>query len=92
MGGWLVIWLVFWAESTTKDYIMAKNDVQSVSYLLCTQVVKTQIIHKPQNKSWHKLTKNKTYTTVGGEMEWGREKGEEGDGRERLGENESCKV
>ena len=27
---------------------MAKNDVQSVSYLLRTQVIKPQIIHKPQ--------------------------------------------
>ena len=25
---------------------MAKNNVQSVSYLLCTQVIKPQIIHK----------------------------------------------
>ena len=28
---------------------MAKNNVQSVSYLLCTQVIKPKIIHKPQN-------------------------------------------
>ena len=33
--------------STTKDYITAKNNVQSVSYLLCAQVIKPQII--PQN-------------------------------------------
>ena len=39
------------AESTTRDYITAKNNVQSVSYLLCTQVIKPQIIHKPQNQS-----------------------------------------
>ena len=52
----LVGWLVFWAKSTTKGYIMAKNNVQSVFYLLCTQVTKPQIIHKPQNQSWHKLT------------------------------------
>ena len=30
---------------------MAKNNVQSVSYLLCTQVIKPQIIHTPQNQS-----------------------------------------
>ena len=44
---------------------MAKNNVQSVSYLLCTQVLKPQIIHKPQNQSWHKFTENKTYTNIG---------------------------
>ena len=52
----LVGLLVFWAKSTTKDYIMAKNKVQPVSYLLCTQVTKPQIIQKPQNQSWHKFT------------------------------------
>ena len=36
---------------TTKDYITAKNNVQSVSYLFCTQVIKPQITHKPQNQS-----------------------------------------
>ena len=30
---------------------MAKNIVQSGSYLLCTQVIKPQIIQKPQNQS-----------------------------------------
>ena len=30
---------------------MAKNNVQSASYLLCTQVIKPQIIQKPQNQS-----------------------------------------
>ena len=54
--GMLVSLLVFWAKSTTKGYIMAKNNVQSISYLLCTQVIKPQIIHKPQNQSWHKFT------------------------------------
>ena len=44
---------------------MAKNNVQSVSYLLCTQVIKPQIIHKPQNQSRHKFTYNKTYTNIG---------------------------
>ena len=34
-----------------RDYITAKNNVQSVSYLLCTQVIKSQIIQKPQNQS-----------------------------------------
>ena len=52
----LVSWLVFWAKSTTKGYIMAKNNVQSVPCLLYTQVIKPQIIHKPQNQSWHKFT------------------------------------
>ena len=56
--------LVFWAESTTKDYITAKNNVQSVCYLLCTQVIKPEIIHKPQNQTWHKFTQNKTYTNI----------------------------
>ena len=42
---------MFWAESTTKDYITAKNNVQSVSYLLCAQVIKPEIIQKPQNQS-----------------------------------------
>ena len=36
----LVSKLVFWVESTTKDYIMAKNNVQSVFCLLCTRVIK----------------------------------------------------
>ena len=35
----------------TKDYITAKNNLQSVSYLLCTQVIKPQSIQKPQNQS-----------------------------------------
>ena len=56
----LVSWLVFWAKSTTKGYIMAKNNVQSGSHLLCTQT-----INKPQNQSWHKFTWNKTYTNIG---------------------------
>ena len=30
---------------------MAKSNDQSVSYLLCTQVIKQQIIQKPQNQS-----------------------------------------
>ena len=60
----LVSWLVFWAESTTEDYITAKNNVQSVFYLLCTQVIKTQITQKTQNQSWYKFTWNKTYTNI----------------------------
>ena len=54
----LVSELVPRAESTTKDYITAKNNVQSVSNLLCTQVIKPQIIQKPQNQSWQKFTEN----------------------------------
>ena len=42
----LVSKLVFWAQLTTKDYIRAKNSVQSVSYLSAW---------KPSN---HKLSKN----------------------------------
>ena len=38
---------------------MAKNNVQSISYLLCTQVIKPQIIHKPQ------IYINKTNTNIG---------------------------
>ena len=34
---------------------MAKNNVQSVSCLLCTQVIKPQIIQKPQNQSWTQI-------------------------------------
>ena len=60
----LVSSLVFRAESTTKDYITAKNNVQSLSYLLCTQVIKPQIIQKLQNASWYKLSSNKTYTYI----------------------------
>ena len=30
---------------------MAKSNDQSVSYLLCTQVIKPQIIQKPKNQS-----------------------------------------
>ena len=30
---------------------MAQNNVQSVSYLLCTQIIKPEIIQKPQNQS-----------------------------------------
>ena len=36
--GTVVGLLVFWAQSTTKDYIRAKNNIQSVSHLLRTQV------------------------------------------------------
>ena len=43
---------------------MAKNNVQSVWYLLCMQVIKPQINQKPQNRSQHKLTYNKTYTKI----------------------------
>ena len=56
-------WLVFWAESTTKDNSTAINNVQSVSYSLCTQVIKPKVIQKPQNQSWHKFTW-KTYTNI----------------------------
>ena len=36
--------LVSWYfESTTKDYIRAKNKLQSVSYLFCTPFIKPQI-------------------------------------------------
>ena len=44
---------------------MAKNNVQPVSHSLRTQVIKPQIIHKPQNQSWHKSTQNKTHTNIG---------------------------
>ena len=48
-----VVFLVSWyfEPSQPQSYIMAKNNVQSVSYLLCTQVIKPQIMHKPQNQS-----------------------------------------
>ena len=43
---------------------MAKNNVQSVSYLLCTQVIKPQIIHEPQNQpdtNLHKISLTQIY-------------------------------
>ena len=40
-------------KSTKKNYIMAKNNAQSVSSLLCTQVIKPQIIKK---KKPHKIS------------------------------------
>ena len=43
---------------------MAKNNVQSVSHLLCTQVIKPQIIHKLQNQSQHKFTTKKKQTNT----------------------------
>ena len=42
---------------------MAKNNVQSVSYLLSMQVITPQVIPKPQNQSWHKFTW-KSYTNI----------------------------
>ena len=54
---------MFWAESTTEDYITAKNNAQSLSYLLCTQVIKPQVIQKPQNEPWLKFTW-KAYTNI----------------------------
>ena len=60
----LVSELVPRAESTTKDYITAKNNVQSVSNLLCTQVIKPQNFPKRLNQSWHKPTRKKTYTNI----------------------------
>ena len=49
---WLVSYLLgILSQVNHKGYIMTKNNVQSVSYLLCTQVIKPQIIHKPQNLS-----------------------------------------
>ena len=42
-----------------KDYIRAKNNVQSVCYLLCMQVIKPQTIRQPQNQSWHKPKKKR---------------------------------
>ena len=53
-----VSYLVFWAQSTTKNYIRAKNNVQSFFYLHCTQVIKQQIIPKLQIQSWHKFAEN----------------------------------
>ena len=66
--------LVFWAKSTTKDYITAKNNVLSVSYLLCTQVIKQQIIQKAQNQSWHKFTHKKTQTSKKKKKNTGKKK------------------
>ena len=50
LGIQTVGYLVFWAESATKGYIMAKNNVQPVSCLLYTQVLKPQIIHKQRTR------------------------------------------
>ena len=41
---------------------MAKNNVQSVSYLLCTQVIKPQIIQNHKVSPDTNFTQNKTYT------------------------------
>ena len=51
---WLVSQLALWAQSTTKDYIMAKNKPQFVSYLFCIQVIKPQPLQNLPNQSWHK--------------------------------------
>ena len=41
-------------ESTTEDYITTKNNVKPVSYLLCMQVIKPQMILKI--KKTHKIS------------------------------------
>ena len=43
---------------------MDKNNVQSVSCLLCTQVIKPQNIQKPQNQSCTQIYINKAYTNI----------------------------
>ena len=46
---------------------MAKNNIQSVSYLFCTQVIKPQIVQKPLNQPWKNLQQQqqqKTYTNI----------------------------
>ena len=54
----LVSWHFEPSQPQRITYITVKNNVQSVSYLLCTQVIKPQIIQKTQNQSWHKFTEN----------------------------------
>ena len=41
--GQLVSWWVLWAQSTTKDYIRAKNKLQSISKLFVPQVIIPQV-------------------------------------------------
>ena len=43
---------------------MAKNNVQSVSYLLCTQVIKPQTIHKDKVSPDTNLHKTKHNTNI----------------------------
>ena len=64
-------YLIFWAESTTQDYITAKNNVQSVSHLFCTQVTKPQIIQK--NKLSPDTNPHKTKNTSKGSRNHGDE-------------------
>ena len=42
--GWLVSYLVLWAQSTTKDYIRAEHKLHSVSQLLISQVILPQVM------------------------------------------------
>ena len=44
---------------------MAKNNVQSGSYLLCTQVIKPQTIQKNTKSVMIQIYINKTYTNIG---------------------------
>ena len=44
-----------------REYTMAKNNVQSVSYLLCTQVIKAQIIPPPKKKKPTKSVLTQTH-------------------------------
>ena len=54
---------VSWAQSTTKDYIRARTNVQSVSYLLCTQVTKPQIIPKNTKSVLTQIYRKHTQTS-----------------------------
>ena len=59
----LVSQLVFWTRSTKNDYIRAKNNVQPVSYLLCTSVIKPWVI-KTHKISPDTNFKKKIYTNI----------------------------
>ena len=58
----MVSQLVFWAQSTTKDYIRAKNNVQSVSYFYPARKPSN---HKSKNNKISTATNvQKTYTNI----------------------------
>ena len=55
---------MLWVQSTTKDYVRAKNKFLSVSKLFCTEVIIPQILKNLQNQSWHKFIWTNTYIYI----------------------------
>ena len=54
---------LFWAQSTTKDYTRAKNNVPTVSYLLRTQVIKTNCQQQQQKSVLTQTYRKHTQTS-----------------------------